>query len=99
MNNRLGKHHEQDSDVFNGSIASFRIYSWALSPDEIVEPVPTIDHPGVGTSYVPGMDLQFSGSADDFMGVPLNEDTLTWQIEWHHDGVNRTDHGNHECRG
>lgn len=86
MNNRLGKHHEEDRDAFDGSIAAWRVYSWALTPDEIVEPVPTIDQPGIGTRYIPGMDLNFSGGADDFMGVPLDESSLTWQIEWHHDG-------------
>ena len=85
MHNVLGKHHEDDTYDLDGSIAALRVYSWALNPDEIVAPVPYIDHPAVETTYTPGVDLHLSGGADDFMGVPLPDDAMTWQVEWHHD--------------
>ena len=67
---------------FSGQYACFRSYGHALSPQEIVAPLPVISQPANGSSYQPGAVINFAGSAVDFMNRPLGAADLTWQISY-----------------
>ena len=72
---------------FNGRIGSVRLYGRALSPAEIVAPLPAIAAPADESRYAPGATLQFTGAATDFADVPLSVTGLTWTVEFRDAGV------------
>ncbi len=80
--NHLGRSKFTADPYFNGQYACFRAYGHALSPQEIVEPIPAIAQPASGTTYQPGSVIQFGGGAVDFMNRPLGASNLTWQISY-----------------
>ena len=84
--NALGRSKFVADPYFNGQYASFRAYGRALSPAEIVAPVPAITQPVNGSSYWPGTSVAFSGWATDFASRPLGASNLTWQVNYIQDG-------------
>jgi hypothetical protein len=80
--NHLGRSKFSADPYFNGEYACFRAYGRALSPAEIVAPIPTIAQSSSGSSYWPGMSISFSGSATDFANRPLGPSNLTWQLNY-----------------
>ena len=48
-------------------------------------PVPVIDLPATGFTYVAGTTISFSGSATDAIDGTLPPSKLTWKIDFHHD--------------
>jgi glucose/arabinose dehydrogenase len=48
-------------------------------------PVPVIDQPANGATYIAGQKLSFSGSATDSQEGNLPASRLTWKIDFHHD--------------
>jgi arabinan endo-1,5-alpha-L-arabinosidase len=84
--NHLGRSKFVADPYFNGQYACFRVYGRALSPAEIVAPIPCIASPSPGALYWPGMTFQFSGSATDFANRPLGANQLTWEIDYVQDG-------------
>ncbi len=85
--NALGQSKFTADPYFNGQYAAFRVYSRALSPQEIVAPVAQITQPANGSNYWPGEVISFSGDATDFAAVPLGASNLVWQIDYAQDGV------------
>jgi Glycosyl hydrolases family 43/Concanavalin A-like lectin/glucanases superfamily len=85
--NALGQSKFSADPYFNGQYASFRVYSHALSPQEIVQPIPEISQPADGSTYQPGGTISFAGNATDFMAVPLAASQLRWQINYIQDGI------------
>jgi arabinan endo-1,5-alpha-L-arabinosidase len=84
--NHLGRSKFVADPYFNGQYACFRAYARALSPAEIVAPIPTIAQPVDGSSYWPGSSIGFSGWATDFASRPLDANNLTWQVNYIQDG-------------
>src|SRR5580698_293107 len=84
--NHLGRSKFTADPYFSGQYACFRAYGHALSPEEIVAPLPAIAQPANGSTYQPGAMIGFSGSAVDFMNRPLGASNLTWQISYAEDG-------------
>jgi hypothetical protein len=84
--NALGKSKFTADPYFNGRYASFRVYGRALSPAEIIAPLPSISQPADGSSYQPGDVISFAGSATDFAARPLGATNLTWQVLYAQDG-------------
>jgi arabinan endo-1,5-alpha-L-arabinosidase len=84
--NALGQSKFTADPYFNGQYASFRVYGSALSPQEIIAPLPEISQPANGSLYWPGETINFSGAATDFAAVPLGASNLNWQIEYAQDG-------------
>ncbi len=84
--NALGRSKFTTDPYFNGQYASFRVYGRALSPQEIIAPLPEITQPANGSLYWPGGAINFSGTATDFASMPLGASNLTWQIEYVRDG-------------
>src|SRR6267142_2551536 len=80
--NHLGRSKFSADPYFNGQFAGFRAYARALSPAEIVAPLPRIARPAAGASWSPGDTLSFSGDASDFADVPLSAAHLTWRIQY-----------------
>ena len=78
--NHLGRSKFTADPYFSGQYACFRAYGHALSPAEIVAPLPAIAQPANDSTYQPGAVINFSGSAVDFMNRPLGATNLTWQI-------------------
>jgi arabinan endo-1,5-alpha-L-arabinosidase len=88
--NHLGRSKFSADPYFNGEYACFRAYGRALTPAEIVAPVPDISQPASGTGYWPGGIINFSGSATDFANRPLGGANLTWQIDYVQDHQTNT---------
>ncbi len=84
--NALGQSKFAADPYFNGQYASFRVYGCALSPQEMLAPLPEIAQPANGSIYWPGGAINFSGAATDFAAVPLGANNLSWQIEYAQDG-------------
>jgi hypothetical protein len=84
--NALGKSKFIADPYFNGQYASFRVYSRALSPGEIIAPLPVISQPVDGTTYMPGGIINYAGTATDFASRPLTATNLTWEILYALDG-------------
>jgi arabinan endo-1,5-alpha-L-arabinosidase len=84
--NHLGRSKFPADPYFDGQYASFRVYGRALSPTEIVAPLPEIAEPRNGSSYSPGVMVKFSGAATDFADVPLAATNFSWRIEYSQDG-------------
>ena len=80
--NHLGRSKFSADPYFSGQYAGFRAYGHALSPQEIVAPLPFISPPANGSTYQPGAVINFNGSAVDFMNRPLGTSNLTWQISY-----------------
>lgn len=80
--NDLGRSKFTADPYFNGQYACFRAYGHALSPEEIVAPLPAIAQPANGSTYQPGTGISFAGSAVNFMNRPLGASHLTWQISY-----------------
>jgi len=80
--NHLGRSKFTADPYFSGKYACFRAYGRALSPEEIVAPLPAITQPANGSTYQPGVPIQFAGTAVDFMNRPLGASNLTWQISY-----------------
>jgi hypothetical protein len=80
--NHLGRSKFTNDPYFSGQYACFRSYGHALSPQEIVAPLPVIAQPADGSSYQPGALINFAGSAVDFMNRPLAAADFTWQISY-----------------
>lgn len=80
--NHLGRSKFSSDPYFSGQYACFRAYGHALSPAEIVAPLPAIAWPPDGSTYQPGSEIHFSGSAVNFMDRPLSASALTWQISY-----------------
>jgi hypothetical protein len=80
--NHLGRSKFVADPCFNGQFASFRVYGRALSPAEIVAPLPRISLPNAGSTWTPGLAIDFAGDATDFADVPLAASNLTWQIQY-----------------
>src|SRR3984957_3468013 len=91
--NALGQSKFAADPYFNGQYAAFRVYSHALSPQEIVAPVAEIKQPANGSPYWPGQTVNFSGAASDFAAVPLGANHLSWQIDYIQDGVTNVVYG------
>ncbi len=91
--NALGQSKFSADPYFNGQYAAFRAYSHALSPQEIVAPVPEISQPADGSAYTPGATISFAGTATDFAAVPLAAANLTWQINYIQDHVTNAVYG------
>ena len=84
--NALGKSKFIADPYFNGQYASFRVYGRALSPAEIIAPLPAISQPLDGTTYLPGEVINYAGTATDFASRPLSATGLTWKILYAQDG-------------
>jgi hypothetical protein len=84
--NALGRSKFSADPYFNGQYASFRVYGRALSPREIMAPLPVIAQPSSGSLYWPGGVINFAGAATDFAAVPLGSSNLSWQIQHIQDG-------------
>jgi glucose/arabinose dehydrogenase len=78
----------------SGSVISCRVtneYGTATSNTAILRvtsrqaPVPVINLPQEGATYLANTTLAFSGSAHDAVDGPLTADKLTWKIDFHHD--------------
>jgi arabinan endo-1,5-alpha-L-arabinosidase len=80
--NHLGRSKFIADPYFNGQYASFRVYGRALSPAEIVAPMPHISRPRFDASWSPGAPIDFAGDATDFADLPLGASNLTWQIQY-----------------
>jgi arabinan endo-1,5-alpha-L-arabinosidase len=80
--NHLGRSKFVADPYFNGQFASFRVYGRALSPAEIVAPLPRISRPVAGATWMPGTAIDFGGDATDFADIPLGVSNLTWQIQY-----------------
>ena len=80
--NHLGRSKFVADPYFSGQFASFRVYGRALSPAEIVAPLPRISQPITGATWTPGAAIDFAGDATDFTVVPLGPSSLTWQIQY-----------------
>jgi hypothetical protein len=80
--NHLGRSKFVADPYFNGQFASFRVYGRALSPAEIVAPLPRISRPIAGATWTPGLPIDFAGDATDFADVPLGVSNLSWQIKY-----------------
>jgi hypothetical protein len=91
--NALGQSKFAADPYFNGQYAGFRVYSRALTPQEIVAPLPEISLPADGSLYWPGSVINFAGQATDFAAVPLGASHLSWQIEYAQDGVTNVVYG------
>ena len=84
--NALGKSKFTADPYFNGQYANFRSYGRALSPGEIIAPLPAISEPVDGSTCQPGDVITFSGSAMDFLARPLAATNLTWQVLYAQNG-------------
>jgi hypothetical protein len=93
QSNALGQSKFTVDPYFNGQYAAFRVYSHALTPQEIVQPVPEITQPANGAVYWPGGSIQFAGRATDFAAVPLLANSFSWQIQYAQDGVTNVVYG------
>jgi arabinan endo-1,5-alpha-L-arabinosidase len=91
--NALGQSKFAADPYFNGQYAAFRVYSQALTPQEIVAPVPEILQPASGSTYWPGSVINFAGGATDFAAVPLASNQLSWAIEYAQDSVTNVVYG------
>lgn len=80
--NHLGRSKFAADPYFNGQYACFRVYGRALSPAEIIAPVPTIAQPASGSYFWPGSTIGFSGSSTDFADRPLGASNLIWQVNY-----------------
>jgi hypothetical protein len=80
--NHLGRSKFAADPYFNGQFASLRVYGRALSPAEIVAPLPRISRPIAGANWMPGAAIDFAGDATDFADIPLGATKLTWQIQY-----------------
>jgi arabinan endo-1,5-alpha-L-arabinosidase len=80
--NHLGRSKFIADPDFNGQIASFRSYARALSPAEIVAPLPQISEPRTGATWEPGTTIHFAGIATDFADVQLGSTNLSWTITY-----------------
>ncbi len=80
--NHLGRSKFIADPYFNGQFASFRVYGRALSPAEVVAPLPHISSPRLGASWSPGASIDFAGDATDFADIPLTASNLTWQVQY-----------------
>jgi hypothetical protein len=80
--NHLGRSKFVADPYFNGQFASFRVYGRALTPAEIIAPLPRISLPTAGAAWLPGAAIEFAGDATDFADVPLGASNLTWQIQY-----------------
>ena len=80
--NHLGRSKFTADPYFNGQYACFGAYGHALSPQEIVAPLPAMIQPANDSTYQPGTVINFVGSAVDFMNRPLGAADLTWQISY-----------------
>jgi arabinan endo-1,5-alpha-L-arabinosidase len=67
---------------FNGQLSDVRLFSRPLNATEIAAPRPWIAKPAQGALYRPGETLAFAGSAQDFVGTPLEPAQLTWTVSW-----------------
>jgi hypothetical protein len=85
----LGKSQWPDP-YFNGQISSVRTFSRALSPAEIVAPLPSIAQPAQGAVYNPGDTINFAGSASDFYDATLAATSLMWTVQFRNLGVTNT---------
>jgi arabinan endo-1,5-alpha-L-arabinosidase len=85
--NHLGRSKFTADPYFNGQFASFRVYGRALSPAEIIAPLPVISQPTDGKTFQPGDVIYYSGSAADYADRPLFASNLTWQISYLNDGI------------
>jgi len=83
----FGRSQYATDPYFNGEIGSIRLFGRALSPDEIVAPVPSITAPLTGSAYQPGDTVSFAGNATDFADNPLTTAALTWTVEFHDTGA------------
>ncbi len=84
--NALGQSKFPADPHFNGQFAAFRAYGRALSPSEIIAPVPTLVQPAAGSTYQPDGTIVYAGSATDFASRPLGAANLTWNIYYAQDG-------------
>jgi hypothetical protein len=80
--NHLGRSKFVADPYFNGQFASFHVYGRALSPTEIVAPLPRISRPRSGAFWSAGASIDFAGDATDFADIPLAASNLTWQIQY-----------------
>ncbi|HEY8937011.1 MAG TPA: chitobiase/beta-hexosaminidase C-terminal domain-containing protein, partial [Cyclobacteriaceae bacterium] len=71
--------------VISNSLGSVTSQNVLLKVDNNLAPVPTIILPTVGSTYIAGSTLIFSGSATDDEDGPLPPEALTWEIIFHHD--------------
>lgn len=85
-NNYVGKS-EWPDPYFNGRLSSVRLFSRALSAEEIVAPQATISQPLQGSVYNPGDVVAFSGGASDFYDSPLAATNLIWTVQYINAGV------------
>jgi arabinan endo-1,5-alpha-L-arabinosidase len=91
--NALGRSKFSVDPYFNGQYAAFRVYSQALTPQQIVAPVPEIAQPADGSVYWPGQAVGFSGNATDFAALPLASNSLAWRVAYVQDGVSNVVYG------
>lgn len=55
-----------------------------LTVDQNTAPVPEIQTPTLGTTYVAGSTIEFSGTANDAEDGPLPATAFQWQVNFHH---------------
>jgi arabinan endo-1,5-alpha-L-arabinosidase len=72
---------------FNGQLSSIRLFSWPLSPSDIVTPQIAISQPAQGAIYRPGDTVAFAGSANDLSDTVLAASQLTWTVKYIGSGV------------
>ncbi len=88
--NHLGRSKFPADPYFNGQFSSFRAYSRALSPTEIIAPIPEIAQPSDNSSWPLGSVVTFSGTATDFADVPIAVTGLTWTVKFIEAGTTNT---------
>lgn len=71
---------------FDGQLDSIRLNSQPLSLSQILAPNVSILQPLLGTSYIGGDNIIFSGSASDLSDAPLSQAAFTWSAQFFHDG-------------
>jgi hypothetical protein len=80
--NYFGKSQWPADPYFSGRLSSVRLFSYALTPSQIVAPQITISQPAQGAVYAPGSVIPFAGAANDFYDTSIAATGLTWRVEY-----------------
>lgn len=87
---RLGYNAEYSDGQYSGLLDDVRIYQRGLTQSEVAAlmtpgtpPAPTIESPAVGSTFVAGTTISFTGSATDADDGDLAPGRLSWQVVQH----------------
>ncbi len=68
--------------ITDGGLEAAITFSWTVKDHNLPDVV--IDQPADATRVLPGSVVAFSGSARDYLGVPIPESSLSWELNLHH---------------